>query len=190
MNREQTILKHFNYAKGMAVNICLSIGIQDPWVIQDCKSEAIEALIRCVDNYDESRGASMKTYISKRLKGAVIDYFRQETGFRTRSTHKANSERFNWFNYDDIYDLANSFTYSVNGTEKTVCNKDLCSQIFKYADNINVKHNISKILQLYFFDGYTLEEVGNEIGVCDTRVSQIINATLRKIRGVFDGSAY
>jgi len=142
-------------------------------------SHATIEMIRAVDRYDPDSPATLKTYVTRRVRGAVIDYQRQINGWRrAENTRGPAYDLAHPLNIDDLQ-------LSGNGTAKRTENKDLIAKIFNYIGSIDQRKSaMSKldVIQMYYIDGYTMAEIGEVMGVTDSRVSQIITATIAKAR--------
>jgi len=185
MNRNETVLNYTSFAKSIAGKICTNRNINDSWTRNDCESAAVESLIRAIDNYDESMGATIGTFAGIKIRGGVLDHLRMVSGTPRNCTDKAALLKVNFSNPENFNSFENSLAYSVNGTEGKVCNKDLVQKIFAHINTLKCREDTIEILKLYFWDGYTLREIGDMKGISYTRVSQIILSVSRKVRKAF-----
>lgn len=172
--REQLILEHLPYVEKITQIFCATHKQKD---IGEFQSIAMESLMFSVNNYDNIKGASLKTWIVTGVRYALIDY---------RS--KIIKQDLVKMDYIDGY--SDSLIFSVNGTEQAICNEDLVNKVFQYLDNkpikrINARTDISKILKLYYIDGYTMKEVAEIKGLSEARISQIIGITIKDIQKHF-----
>lgn len=166
MNRQSLIFKHLPYANGIAYYTCLRKG-QFPRLFEDCKSVAAEALIKAIDSYDPASGASLKTWLTRTVRFAVIDFIRNENHLRLQSIPIMLNADFFW----------NSIELSYDGLEKTVCYKDIvgkCLFHLKHNQDSRAKKNGMEILLTYLRDGYKQKEIAEEQGCSKQNVSQII----------------
>ena len=56
--------------------VCRKYGVTRCQDIEECEGRAMLALVRAAGRYRGERGASFKTYVSRRLWGSVVDYLR------------------------------------------------------------------------------------------------------------------
>ena len=185
--RDDTILDHWGYAATVAKN--QGLDQKDMFV-------AIEALSLAVDSYNPSRGAKLKTYITNKVRFAVINHFRTIHGHRKRSRQeylKVKFELMNAINIDDLESTDNNIDrgyyhhdyvdqYSSNGTEKKVTDKDMITKILTYTKSMSVPVHAYTCLNLFYLHDMDQPEIAKKIGISTSRVSFIIGDALKRIR--------
>ena len=70
-------------AKGIAFKAEIEAGELVAW--------GWDGLVAAARTFDPTKGASFKTHATRRISGAIIDGFRQETGWRRKSRHNAST---------------------------------------------------------------------------------------------------
>lgn len=189
--REEEILKHWSLSRAIVANLCLSRNIKDKSVVEDCQSAvAVDGLVKAVDSYDESRGASLKTWIIQRVKYSAIGYFRKFFGGRIKNEKNRELKKNLLFTFDiESADLKSLPQMSVNGTENKVCNKDLVYKVFKFIDGpklrLNTRNDISEIFYLHFIEGYLMCEIAEMKKCTRSNISLVIKKTKIKIQEHF-----
>ena len=190
IGRDETIINYMGYAAGIALK--MQRGGAD-----ESESVAFEALIKAVDDYDESKGnISLTTYIYHKVEFALLSYFRELFGRPTVYTGKVareNQELMKNFCYPgDIDDYQNALAISLNGTEKKVCDKDMILKIMTYIKGIkyssfgaNRKGDTTEIFRLYFVEDLPMCAVAKKQNITESRVSQIIQETIVRCKKHF-----
>ncbi|MFH1290105.1 MAG: sigma factor [Nanoarchaeota archaeon] len=167
-SRRDLILEHLPYARGIAFNLCWSRNLPFHF-FDDCMSIAAEALIGAVDSYNESAGASLKTWITRNVRFTVTNFIKKEA--------------WNALPVVDIEDYSNSLNLASDGTEQAICDRDL---IYKILDFVRVnslekkgrtrkrKKELDDFLA-YLMEGYLGKEVANWRGCSPPNVSLMIS---------------
>ena len=114
--------------------------------IDELKSAAYFGLVLAAQNYQSEFGASFVTYATVKIQGSMRDYVRE----------------LKW------------------GTRKKQVKAVPLSDFAKNSSNISwiiedLKPFEKKIISMYYEGGYTLKEIGSEIGVKESWVSQLLN---------------
>lgn len=174
MMRQDLILKHLSYVKGIAYNICWRKNCLHT-LLADCQSVGIEALIQAIDSYDESHLSSLKTWIVIKVRFAVLDFIQKEKGTWSRAVPIMV----------DIKECANSLDLSTDGTEQMVCNKDMIHQALNYVRKTPVKRRREKEIEdllAYLADGYLMREIAEWRGCSTANVSMMISGLRKRIK--------
>ena len=130
-------------------------------------------LWRAAQKYDPERGL-FSTYAPCWILGKIRQYLsvtlgapdRNKAPFRNRI--KENEYVLFWKGYDS------DIRFSCNGTEGRVSDKDLVSKVLA-----GLAPRQDKILRAYYFEGYTLQEIGDKMGLTRERIRQLRNKALR-----------
>lgn len=200
--REEAILKYWNLSKFIVRNFCLARGIKDQGIIEDCQSDVvINGLIKAVGNYDDSKGASLKTYVCNKVRYATLDHLRNNIYGRFKKIKKGhyclralkqNQEaKLNLlFPFSiEVDKFKNSMELSVNGTEKKVYDKDLLFKIFEYiptmGKHVRSRDDMAEIFYLRFVKGYTIFEIAKIKNCTKSNISLVIKNGIPKIRKHF-----
>jgi RNA polymerase sigma factor (sigma-70 family) len=154
MTRNDLILSHWGYAKAVAYNRGLD---------QEDIDIATEALILAVDDYDPSRGATLRTYIALKVKYMVLDHF---LGIRKR----------NEISLESVPEP------SMNGTEQKIVDKDMAFKVMRYAKVMSVPKDAYTMLRLRYFHDIDQKEISKKCGINQGRVSAVIRDATSRIR--------
>ncbi len=153
MTRDELIMSHLGYAAAVAYNNGLfgeDVGI------------ASEALILAVDNYDPSRGATLKTYIGLMVRYAVLDHFSKMKRRREVS-------------------LESIAEPSTNGTEQKLIDKDMAFKIMRFAKVMGVPRDAYTLLTLRYFHGLDQNEIAEKCYIGQSRVSHVLASAEQRI---------
>lgn len=134
--------------------------------IEELKSAAYMGLVDAADKFDESRNVTFAAYARIRIQGAILDYLRELSwGRRDDPTVPVSID----FSVDD------SKRFSLADLVATEDSKD--SQTMEFFEEITkaIPAIGSQVLLLYYIDNLSLKEIGNMIGVGESRVSQMLS---------------
>jgi RNA polymerase sigma factor (sigma-70 family) len=121
---------------------------------EELQSAAYLGLVEAANRFDENRGIAFSTFAYPRIFGAVLDYLRQNCKFE-----KTTSE-----------------TEMVQAKSKNVDENDLFEHIFKEFNKYD-----RDILRSYYIVGNSMKEIGQEYGLSESRISQLISKNKNKI---------
>lgn len=167
-SRQDLILEHLPYARGIAFNLCWGRNLPFHF-FDDCMSVAAEVLITAVDSYDESAGASLETWITRNVKFTVGDFIKKEVWGVPPMVN--------------VDDYSNSFELASDGTEQAICNRDLVYKILDFikANSLKKRGRTRKREKegddflAYLMDGYLGKEVADWRGCSPPNVSLMIS---------------
>jgi RNA polymerase sigma factor (sigma-70 family) len=196
--REDYILEYWPLAKLIAYNACKHNGFQKADV-EDCLSYITEKIICAIDSYDESKKATLTTFVNNQIRFAVKEYFRDLPGGRFRKgayednrTQKGwevtRAYALNFGNPIDVSTLENSLQYSNNGTNDKVYRKEMLHEVFNVLNNIdstgaiNSRSDHAEIFKLYFMNEYTQQEIADMKSCTKANISLTIRKTIPKIQ--------
>jgi RNA polymerase sigma factor (sigma-70 family) len=155
-DRQSLILEYWPLAKGVAYNICSVSNLKE-----ECQSIATEAMIRAIDNYDPSNGATLKTWIINNVKGHVANFIQSEI----------NDDNIP---IDDCLDCSE---LSTNGLDERINARDLLFKILYYVKRHKkgrTRKDECETLMAYYFDGQLQKEIAEWRGCTQENVSNII----------------
>lgn len=73
----------------------------------------------------------------------------------------------------------------VDGPEETVTNEQLITRLGSIIDELAEKEKL--VITLYYFEELTMKEIGEVLGISESRVSQIHSETVKKLRKKLKG---
>lgn len=141
----------------------------------DLSSAGIVGLIHAVDRFDESRGLKFKTYAQHRVWGAMQDFLRDEDPLsRTERTRIRGCDSGPvTVSLEQIHSCRVAATGSTNFAMHT--------ELATARRCLSAREN--RLIELIFDLGWNSREVATDLGVNESRVSQIKNRALLKMRG-------
>ena len=167
----------------------------------DLYQVGIVAVLECIDRYDESRGASLQTYLSFRIIGAMKDEMRKMDPLpktRRKRIREGLEEAPTWISMSDLGDEADIENRSNALDEYTfrmypdpVFDEVLLLQLKELAQS-RMQYNTRRIddrgvAALRIERGMTLREIGLVLGVSESRVCQIFADVTKDIRPLVNG---
>lgn len=172
MDKTSLILQHYPLSKAVAYNICSSKKVFDFHIVEECQSCATEAMINAINSYDRKQKASLKTWIIRNIRFAVLDYINNE------NKHRGN------LNIDDFID---SIKLSMNGLDETINSRDLVLKILLYVDRHrqNKRKDVKMALLAHYFDGQLMKDVAEWRGCTPANVSMMFSKLKELIRQEF-----
>ncbi len=161
----------------------------------DAESDGMLALVKAVDSFDPERGVKFATYLSLRIRGEVID------GLRTRGHVSRNDRRkiqegrveptAAWqqpVSLEALYPEDHApYDHPDPGydVEKILIERAIAKRVealWRYVEMTATDARTLQIMRWRFVDHETLLEIGDRLGMTESRVSQIIKRELARIR--------
>jgi len=149
----------------------------------DLSSAGTIGLMQAVDRFDASRGASFKTYAQHRIRGAMLDYLRDEDPFsretrrRIRQSDGAMTAPVT-ISLDQLPESTlNRLARSPEGTAR-----ELAGIATAHIARRCLSARENRLITLLFDFGWLASEVAAEFKVNESRVSQIKRTALAKLR--------
>lgn len=113
--------------------------------LEDLTQVGLMALVEAAKNYDDSKGASFKTYAGIRIKGAMIDEVRRED-WLPRSSHR-NSKL-----------LAQLQDYLAQNNNKEITSEDICSNLNISKEEYEKLGSYKNNYKIYYFEDIGLND--------------------------------
>ncbi len=191
--REATIIQYIGHVHGMAKQLRLRV----PTCItfDDVVGAGTVGLIQAVDRFQPSRGLQFGTYVRHRIRGAMLDFLRGEDPLsRTERRRIRAAEANNAATGEKTASATISLDWLPAQDLRKVCPRAGCaaSQLADRADLRRARRVLSArenrvISLLYEFD-WKNRDVAWELGVNESRVSQIKRVALAKLRAGLAGA--
>lgn len=147
----------------------------------DIKQIGRVGLWRAAEKYDPSRGrfaSHAKWWIEGQIKTHAGLYY-----WTTPSKDRPGRRRIKEIEYNSFPDeLWNSIKFSTNGTAKRVADKDMVTKVLA-----KIPLRLANVLRAYLMEGYTLQEIGDQLGVCRERARQLRDKGLITARRAMGG---
>lgn len=157
-----------------------------PW--DDQAQEARIAIMGALPRFDPDRGVKLKTFLGPRVFGAIRDYARR-TGFLLHGGERTGRvERFE--RLDATIETANG---DMRLLDVIPDGKDTAERLrhFEGRDEFSAlvrgsTQRARQVLYLYFFEGLNQREVAEVLGVCESRISQVMKSELPRLRSLVE----
>ena len=162
-------------------------GLDQPDLVNDC----IPALIKLIEEYDPTRGASFKTYSGRRLNGAMMDALRardwvprsdrlrqkSDLDHRIVAMFRLHQVRNPIETEDPVEQLDHSFLppakRQTTDGDRDRWWLDACRGLVK-TDRL--------ILLMYYRLDLTMSQIGANLGISESRVSQRMKLIMTRLR--------
>jgi RNA polymerase sigma factor for flagellar operon FliA len=131
--------------------------------IEDLKSAAYMGLVKAATKYDNEFGASFTTFAFYRISGEIDDYLRK---FHRRAFMSLQQE-------DGQIDVPE---------KQKIKSVDFFEKFEK-----TLSQKMTYVLRSYFYEDKSLKEIGEDLGITESRVSQILTQTKSIIKDNFSG---
>lgn len=141
----------------------------------DALSVANEVFMGCVKRFEPDKGYQFNTFL-----GNSIEY-RLRTPINFAGAVVTGRKRFDL----PTVELLSTTNISIPCPEKSEAN-DLARAI-EQIDSVVAKLDAPReqaTFKRYFYDGATLSEIGRELGISGTRVGQLKDAAVRRVRAL------
>jgi RNA polymerase sigma factor FliA len=160
----------------------------------DLVSDGVLGLMDAIERFEPERGLSFQTFAVPRIRGAIIDGMRamdfvpRSVRDKLRAVQRAqlaleerlgrspeqaqlrdlqNQASGSHANLDD-FDLADELT---SAADHAVEQGDDNASLMRVVEELGERDRV--IIALYYFEGLTLSEIGQVLGVTESRVSQL-----------------
>ena len=177
-----------------------------PELKEELQQICMVSLLETYNNFDTAKDCSFRTYAWYRVRGALLDYLRSQDTV-SRSTRAAlklikHDDTTNTFSSDVLTQkqvdtavkkstIVSQFSMAEDGDTATVM--DFADTIDTYSD-IEAKETLKSVLKAcpltereqaiitgHYFDDKRLYDIGKELGITESRISQLHKDTLNKL---------
>ena len=134
--------------------------------LDEIKSAAYMGLVEAATRYKPEMGVKFTTFSYTRIFGAIHDYLREQ----------------GWMKKDGEYQTMQNLDYQIADSDGKKCTimdsiaakcEDTTEECFEVV-TLKLDDQAKKILRTYFIEEYSMKEVGDQIGVSESRVCQLI----------------
>ena len=164
--RDRKILETLPTARKLAKRLWFRTHRQYPF--EDLFMEAATAATEGVDRYIEIEGAAFTTYIHMRIWGAIVNYVRRVSHCRSKGF--AGDEQFAIVSSDGGGTPASAEELLIS----TYIDPETCALLGECVDPHHTNYQTALALRLYYLEGRPMREIGAQLGVTFSRVSQIL----------------
>lgn len=150
--------------------------------VEDLESGAALGFLQAVRRYEPTRGVALKTFASMRMVGAMRDELR-ETDWaprlaRARKEHVPVMKSMDKFVPDARYPHESPEAIDRRDPHRSAAARDFWSRLRRILSAPEVS-----VIELYYLGDFTLKEIGQQIGLSESRCCQLLaraHARLRK----------
>ena len=166
-------------------HICRAPGIRRPHT-DDIRAAALEGLVRAAHSYDPERGVSFASYAGKRIMGAVLDWSRGEDHlsrhFRELAKASGAEDLGPPAHLEDIPGWHDHFESFEAMADDLVAERQAVAAIELAARALPQKKR--EVLRLYYVEDLTQKQIGQQFGLTESRICQILHEAHAKLRAV------
>jgi RNA polymerase sigma factor for flagellar operon FliA len=202
--RERLILHYAPLVKYVASRV--ATGLPSSVEQADLVSYGMFGLIDALHKFEPGRGNKFETYAIPRIKGAIIDELRamdwvpRSVRFKAREIEKAHSdleamlkrqpteaemaERLG-ISRSELHDVVSQISFvsvlALDDPTSGVESQETRGMLAAAINSLSEREKI--VVTLYYFEGLTLAEIGEILGVTESRVCQIHTKAVGGLRG-------
>lgn len=130
--------------------------------IEDLKSAAYLGLVEAASRFDHKKGVAFSTFAYPRIFGAIHDYLREQAWFKNINKPVLS--------LDSLVLDEKDYCLKDIIPSKAEHNVDECLEFFA----INLDDQAKNVFNYYYIEDYSMKEVGEKIGLSESRISQLI----------------
>lgn len=154
---------------------------------EDLAGYGVFGLLDAAVKYDKTRGATFVTYAVWRIRGEIMDAIREQKWLPRQLQDKINcgemskdEKRFmvSLEAFDERRGCPSEIFGEANAGLKQVEDSD---QVRRLVRGLQTEDRI--VIELYFFEGWTMKRIGRSLDASESRVCQIKARALRSLRG-------
>jgi len=139
--------------------------------IDDLKSAAYSGLVDAASKFNPAKNACFASYAAWRITGEIQDYLRELSWAKRKVVSAVSLD-----NGDTPY--VNFFAAKENRSEAIT---DFFEEATKSLNDV-----AKQIVSFYYVDGLSLKEIGQKIGVGESRVSQLLTHSKRLLKDAWN----
>lgn len=149
--------------------------------LDDLISDGSIGLQQVVESFDPDRGVKFGTYAPRRIRGAMLD------GLRNRDwvprLARERGETVNMQSLENVYeenDRGKKMSFDI---EDESANRNLTDDhdaVAKILRVLSGKHR--QIVRMFSIEEMTMKEIGRELSLSESRISQIYGEAIRSLR--------
>ncbi len=133
-----------------------------------------KGLLEGLRRFDPSRGAAFDTFIFHRVRGAMVDELR-ELGLLAKTETRGRGTI-----HIPIDALSNSLYSPVPRADDLIIRQEALLRIRQALEHL--KEDERTFIELYYFEGLTMEQAGDRLGVSKSWCSQLHQRALSRLR--------
>jgi RNA polymerase sigma factor for flagellar operon FliA len=200
-SRDELITEHLPYVKRIVQRIAVHLPANVE--TDDLLNAGIIGLIQAAERYDPTMDNKFITYAVFRIKGAVLSELRsrdflsksneevaEDLGLsldefnRIRKTSSISFISFDEIGYTSKEDQKSLMRYLINNDTEDALTLTRLNEIEKaIAEAIGaLAEKERKVISLYYWEEFTMKEIGKTLDITESRVSQIHSQAIGRLR--------
>jgi RNA polymerase sigma factor (sigma-70 family) len=151
--------------------------------LAELKSAAYVGLMDAATKFDEKKG-NFSVYAKYRIHGEINDFLRQYSGSRKRKkiTFWSLDVPTYTVSFANLAPVSENLSNKYNETMH-VNNADAYKNMVRCLTSVQ-----RKVIDLYYIHGFSMKEIGDKLGVSESRISQIATEAKNIIKRTHDKS--
>jgi RNA polymerase sigma factor for flagellar operon FliA len=158
---------------------------------QDLVQFGMEGLLKAADRFDATRGCQFPTYAVWKIRGAIKDGLRDSSWF-PRGAHHINAARYaiqpESLDAVVVFEEPGSPVPVIDAIPGGTEPEQECERSWD-ADEVDqalcvLNDRERECVRLYFWEGLLMKDIGERLGVSESRICQIIGHARDKLRRV------
>ena len=137
------------------------------------------ALLDCIQRYDKARGATFKTFATRRVTGAFCDGLRNVDWVPRLVRHRGETPVIMRQGKIIVTEAGREIN-ELDGDFHDRNRLEMSDEVRHALRGLRKTERI--ILLLYYLDGKTMVQIGESLGLSESRVSQVVTATKAFLR--------
>ena len=146
---------------------------------QDVMQDGLIALLDCIQRFDKARGTTFKTFATRRVTGAFCDGLRNVDWVPRLVRHRGETPVIMRQGKIIVTEAGREIN-ELDGDFHDRNRLEMSDEVRHALRGLNTHQRL--ILTLYYIAGQTMREIGESLGISESRVSQVMTATKAFLR--------
>lgn len=171
----QLVEKYENLIRGIWYSAIKARGLHpESPKAEDAYADALYEFLHNIMNFDPTKDLRLSTYVQTSISHILSNYFNKKRNVGENSEinvpHNRSDESENKLSFDRMHQNRES-------GEEDYDRKEYLSHVLE-----SLQPKLKIIMEKYFYEGQTYEEIGQELGLTKQRIQQLIEKALESIR--------
>lgn len=170
--------------KKMAFQRARKIPVNGVVDVNDFITVGAMAVVESLERFDVSRGWAFSTYWGRRAHGAMSDLLRS-VDFVPRLSRKRGATGPHFGSFDKtVFETDTGRDVSVGSMLAAPDRSSRRDQLDAFNEHLKGLDRTERmVLTLYYFEDLTMKQIGEAVGLSESRVSQLHSALLLRLNG-------